>query len=129
MTEIIENPDTEESEPQVPDEIIRMFGMHFKHMSGPPWLAVADKITSDHITTVLGHFGKSQENDHIEGKGARWERVAYVSLGVIVFLFLTIFVMPRDTDTYKQMLQWLGIFSAGGVGGYGIGLRRGRHNN
>ena len=99
-------------------------GMEVKQISGPPWLAIADKVTSEHITTILGHVGKSQEIDLEKSKGARWERIVYTLLVVGVLVCLTIFIFPENEETYLQILEWAGLFFAGGFGGYGIGVWR-----
>lgn len=124
MTPPIENPDIEEPRPDEPEEFIRRMGMQFQQVSGPPWLAISDKITSEHITTMLEHSGRSQEIDLKKSTGARWERFAYVALGIIFLVFLTMFLLPKHPDMYAQILEWAGLFLAGGLGGYGIGIRR-----
>lgn len=124
MTHPIENPDIEEPHPHEPEEFIRRMGMQFQQVSGPPWLAISDKITSEYITTMLEHSGRSQEIDLKKSTGARWERFAYVALGIIFLVFLTMFLLPKHPDMYAQILEWAGLFLAGGLGGYGIGIRR-----
>lgn len=49
----------EESERPPSKGMLRQFAMQIQKISGPPWLAISDKITSDHITTILEHSGKS----------------------------------------------------------------------
>ena len=60
MTDTIENVDPGVGEDQ---HVLRQVGMMMEPVSGPPWLAIAGQITSDHISTVLGQVGRSQEND------------------------------------------------------------------
>lgn len=104
-------------------------GMEFQQVSGPPWLAIADKITSEHITTVLDHSGKSQEIEHKESKGARQERLIVLGLMAGLLVFFTLIVLPESPDIYAQILGAISLFFAGGIGGYGIGINRGRRSN
>lgn len=121
MTNPVENVDPEIN---VGERVLRQMGMTVEQVSGPSWLAIADKITSDHISTVLDHVGKSQEIDLEKSKWARWERFVYVLIGTGILVCLTIFIFPKDQEVYMQILEWAGIFFAGGVGGYGIGVRK-----
>ena len=60
MTHPVENVDVEDPELSAKQDMLRQIGMgmEVKQISGPPWLAIADKVTSEHITTILGHVGK-----------------------------------------------------------------------
>ena len=129
MTHSVENPDIEEPRHDEPEEFVRRMAMRFQQVSGPPWLAISDKVTSEHITEILGQSGRSQEINLRKSIGARWERFAYVALGTIFLVFLTIFVLPKHPDMYAQILEWAGLFLAGGLGGYGIGIRRSSRAN
>ena len=41
-------------------------------------------------------------------------------LGVSVFVFLTLLLLPEQARTYFEILKSLGIFAAGAAGGYGL---------
>ena len=120
----LEKPDLEDSELSVGKSVLRRIGMEVSRVSGPPWLAISDKVTPDHISTILGHFGKSQEIDLEKSKLARLERIMYVFLGVAILVCMTLFIFPENQEIYLQILEWAGLFFAGGFGGYGIGVRR-----
>ena len=119
-----DNVDLDDTEFSAKQRVLHQMGMEVKQISGPPWLAIADKVTPDHITTILGHVGKSQEIDFKKNEWARWERVIYAFLVTGILICLTIFIFPRNQETYLQILEWAGLFFAGGFGGYGIGVRR-----
>jgi len=52
--------------------------------------------------------------------GNRWFRLAYVGIAIIVFIFMTIYMLPEQSDLYFQFLQGAGLFVSGLAGGYGI---------
>ena len=56
--------------------------------------------------------------------GAWRERLIYVGLGACLLIFLTLVVLPDSPEMYAQMLEWICLLLAGGLGGYGIGIRR-----
>ena len=45
---------------------------------------------------------------------------AYVSIGVAIFIFLTLLLLPDHAALYLEILKALGIFGAGAAGGYGL---------
>ena len=46
--------------------------------------------------------------------------MAYVALGIALFIFLTLSLLPDRSDPYFQILQGLGLFGSVLAGGYGI---------
>ena len=52
--------------------------------------------------------------------GNRWFRLAYVRIAVIIFSFMTVYMLPEQSDLYFQFLQGVGLFVSGLAGGYGI---------
>lgn len=52
MTNSVENVD---SEINVGERVLRQMGITVEQVSGHSYLAIADKITSDHISIVLDH--------------------------------------------------------------------------
>ena len=60
----VESPDLEDSELAqcAPSKgVFRQMAMQVQQISGPRRLAISDKITSDRITTMLGHSSKLQD--------------------------------------------------------------------
>lgn len=88
--------------------------------SGPVYHPIFDKFEPQHVTQFLKDSSESDAAKHKMRMGNRWFRLAYVMLATIVFIFLTVFLLPDQSDLYFQILQGLGLFIAGLAGGYGI---------
>ena len=41
-------------------------------------------------------------------------------VGIAVFVFLTLLLLPEQANLYLEILKGLGIFAAGTAGGYGL---------
>jgi len=54
MSDIIDRSDHQEKRVDSNDDVVSQLGVRIQRMSGPPWLSFSDRITSDHISTVLG---------------------------------------------------------------------------
>ena len=79
--------------------------------------------TSSIRNTSLNFLKDSFESDAARQRthrSNRWFRLAYVGLGVALFIFLTLSLLPDRSDLYFQILQGLGLFGSGLAGGYGI---------
>ncbi len=68
-------------------------------MSGPPWLALKDKITPEHISTILNGASKQNDLSHQDNKESRRYKMWYTLIAVAVFVFLTMYVMPKVQRT------------------------------
>lgn len=88
--------------------------------SGPVYHPIFDKFEPQHVTQFLKDSSDSDAAKHKMRMGNRWFRLAYVVLATVVFIFLTVFLLPDQSDLYFQILQGLGLFIAGLAGGYGI---------
>lgn len=128
MTDSIENIDSGNIEDNEDKHMLRQVGMMMEQVSGPSWLAISDKITPKHISTVLEQVGISQQNSDKQSLLARIERFAYVAIVTGMLIFFTIYLFPRDQDMYVQILEWAGILLTGGIGGYGLGIRKSKRS-
>ena len=81
---------------------------------------IFDKFESGHVTQFLDHAHKHEIDDSRFRSKGRWFRLGYVVIGVAVFVFLTVFLLPAQPSMYFGILKGVGIFSAGVAGGYGI---------
>lgn len=81
---------------------------------------IFDKFESEHISQFLSE-SHAQEQDELQfERSSRWFRLAYALMGLGVFVFLTLFLLPEHSGLYIEILKGLGIFAAGAAGGYGL---------
>ena len=80
---------------------------------------VFDKFESEHVTLFLNH---NNENS----KRSQLLELVYYIVGVVVFLFLTWFLVPDYSDRYFEIPEFLGMFAAGVGAGYGFKAYRDR---
>ena len=76
--------------------------------SGPVYHPIFDKFETQHVTQFLKDSSESDAAKHKMRMGNRWFRLAYVVLATVVFIFLTMFLLPDQSDLYFQILQGLG---------------------
>lgn len=88
--------------------------------SGPSYHPIFDKFEPQHVTQFLKDASDDDAAKHKMRRGNRWFRLAYFGIVVVLFIFLTIYLLPDHSDLYFQLLQGVGIFTAGLAGGYGI---------
>ena len=88
--------------------------------SGSVYHAIFDKFETQHVTQFLKEASKNDAARLKMQMGNRWFRFAYFGIATMVFIFLTVFLLPEQSDVYLQFLQCLGLFVAGLAGGYGI---------
>ena len=95
---------------------------------GPAYHPLFDKFESEHITQFLSQTHDEDQQEQQIRKSNRWFRLGYVVIGVLVFVFLTWFLLPAHPDLYLEILKVIGIFAAGIGGGYGIRAYQERHS-
>ena len=88
--------------------------------SGPSYHPIFDKFGPEHTTQFLAQTHEQDMGELRIQTSNRWFRLAYVLIGVAVFVFLTFLLLPDHADLYFEILMGLGIFAAGIAGGYGI---------
>lgn len=101
--------------PRVAQEIVASFAR-----SGPVFHPIFDKFGPEHVTQFLRQTHEVDIGEQQRRKSNRWFRLTYVLVGVAVFGFLTWFLLPDQSELYLRILEYLGIFAAGGAGGYGL---------
>ena len=79
----------------------------------PPTKSGSRKFEPQHITQFLTDTHQLRSTD-------RWFRLTYTIIGVAVFGGLSWFILPEWSDLYFDILMFLGVFTAGGAGGYGL---------
>ena len=91
----------------------------FAH-SGPAYHPIFDKFDRDHVTQFIQQMREQDNGERALRKGNRWFRLIYVLVGVAVFVFLTLLLLPEQADLYFELLKGLGFTVAGAAGGYGL---------
>ena len=95
-------------------------------LAAPPPLQVLqrppifDKFEPEHVAQFLDHSRERERDEARFKRGGRWFRVVYTAIGIGVFFFLTVLLLPEQSDLYYKLLQGLGVFGAGLAGGYGL---------
>jgi hypothetical protein len=86
---------------------------------------IAQKITSEHITGLIGLIGKDHDNELADRKDKR--RVNAV-VGVVVLAavvgFATLLVVRENNDLLGEVIKLAAIGAGSFVGGYGFGRIR-----
>lgn len=80
-----------------------------------------DKFEPEHVTQFLTNAHDVDRNRVRFLSSNRWFHLVYTLIGVSVFVFLTLLLLPEQARTYFEILKSLGIFAAGAAGGYGLG--------
>ncbi len=79
----------------------------------PSYHPIFDKFESKHVTQFLTDTHQLRSTN-------RWFHLAYAIIGVSIFAFLSWFLLPEWPELYFDILMFLGVFAAGGAGGYGL---------
>ena len=102
---------------QLPSEIKAVLSMQRFSSSTPHPFS---KITEHHIDKILEISAKDDEQKYKDTQQARKFHLLYFLLGILLFIFLTIFLVGKDIELFKEIVK-LFIAFAGGLGlGYGI---------
>ena len=97
--------------------------------SDPAHHPIFDKFESEHVTRFLGQIHELDIGELQLRGSSRWFRLVYCLVVVAVFVFLTFFLLPDRADLYFEILKGLGIFVAGGAGGYGLKVYQDQRRN
>ena len=88
--------------------------------SRPIFNPVLKQVTSGHLSQILENDFKLRRDESQHRTSERWFRLFYVMLGIGIFVFLTLTLLPDHSDLFFKLVQGVGIFSAGFAGGYGV---------
>jgi hypothetical protein len=99
-------------------EIRSVMSMSMGRMSHP----IVEKLTPEHITTILQHGNEQDGRDFQSAGYIRRYFFLTLVLFVVLFVFLTVyFVGQGKVDLYFKVLSYFGTFVAGLLGGFGGG--------
>ena len=86
---------------------------------------IAQKITSEHITGLIGLIGKDHDNELEDRKD---QRRIYAIVGIVVLAatvgFATLLVVKENDDLLGEVIKLAAIGAGSFVGGYGFGRIR-----
>ena len=108
----------EASPPAPPQQVIEQFEQVIGAI-GPARNPVLEKLTEDHITTLIENGSKNDGRILEDSKAERRYRMAYILIGLLSFGLLTAYILPLDKELYKQVIQLLVAFGGGFGAGYG----------
>jgi len=106
----------------VPEDVKKVveFGMSMQRFSGPMPNPLFDKITSDHITTILAQSKSEDENGFTFAKQGRWFVLLIILIFVALFIFLVMYLSSDNPQLLNEIIKTV-VLVAGGLGaGYGV---------
>nr|VFJ55875.1 MAG: hypothetical protein BECKDK2373C_GA0170839_105024 [Candidatus Kentron sp. DK]VFJ63125.1 MAG: hypothetical protein BECKDK2373B_GA0170837_11201 [Candidatus Kentron sp. DK] len=92
----------------------------FRYDPHKPDRLLADKINERHIDKILALSDQSEARSFRSSSQLRWFTLAYVVIAVLLFAFLTVFLVRANTDLYREIVKLLAVFLGGFGGGFGI---------
>jgi len=78
------------------------------------------KINEKHIDKILELSDKDNERLYKDTQHSRKFRLIYLLIGVALFVFLTLFLVGKDTELFKEVIKLFVVFVGGMGTGYGI---------
>lgn len=102
-----------------PKELMRMGMAFFRHVGvmPPPF---AEHITPEHIDKVLDLTGKDAERGFHNAQRNRIFALICGALILAFLTFLTVFLLPTEPETYKELARGAAAFLCGACVGYGL---------
>nr|NIM17620.1 hypothetical protein [Candidatus Aminicenantes bacterium]NIM84287.1 hypothetical protein [Candidatus Aminicenantes bacterium]NIN23773.1 hypothetical protein [Candidatus Aminicenantes bacterium]NIN47489.1 hypothetical protein [Candidatus Aminicenantes bacterium]NIN90409.1 hypothetical protein [Candidatus Aminicenantes bacterium] len=78
------------------------------------------KINEKHIDKILELGEKDNERMYKDTQHSRKFLLFYILIGVSLFVFLTLFLVGKDTELFKEVIKLFVVFVGGLGAGYGI---------
>ncbi len=78
------------------------------------------KINEKHIDKILELGEKDNERMYKDTQHSRKFLLVYILIGVSLFVFLTLFLVGKDTELFKDIIKLFIAFVGGMGAGYGI---------
>lgn len=136
LSEVVDSNDKSESNPidciefpeGTPKEIQRTVRMMMSASSGHVRSGhpLFEKFTDDHVHKYLDYIQKDDDNAFALQRSNRWFHLAYVLIGIGLFVFLMVYLVPKDKAMFDQIFKMLVAFAGGFGGGYGVKTFRDR---
>lgn len=93
-------------------------GISMSRYSGPIPPQFFNKINENHISKILEIAEKDEERSFEDAKSSRRYTFCYVLLFVGLLVFLTVFLVYKDVELYKEVFKLIIVY----LGGLGSGL-------
>lgn len=117
----LQNP-TDELE-DLPPELKRILQttLSMQRISSTPFRSpIQEKINESHISKILEIVEKDDERAFADTQASR----KYTLINIVIFLlflgFLTVFLVNKDLETYRELLKLLIIYAGGLGSGFGL---------
>lgn len=81
---------------------------------------IIQKLTPEHISKFLDYTQEDDRRDHSLKASNRWFHLAYVVIAIIVFIFLVVYLLDRNTPLLIDILKLFIAFIGGMGSGFGI---------
>lgn len=81
---------------------------------------LVEKLTEEHIDKFLDNSQKDNDNEYKYKSSNRWFYLMYSALGIALFVFLIIFLLPQNEDLLLDIFKLLVAFIGGLGSGYGL---------
>ena len=81
---------------------------------------IYNKINEEHIAKIIQYSRDDEQDNYNLKRTNRYFTLGYTILAVAIFIFLIIFLMPRDMELLTEILKVLVLVGAGIGGGIGI---------
>lgn len=91
-----------------------------QQMGGTRSHPLFDKFTDDHVHKYLDYIQKDDDNEFGIRRSNRWFYLLYAILGIGLFLFLVVYLLPKDKIVFDQIIKMFVAFAGGFGGGYGL---------
>ena len=102
---------------------LKEFSRSMLQFSGTIPHPFASKLTESHIDKIIEISAKDDERRYDDTQQARKFTLVYILMGVALFVFLTLFLVGKDTELFKEIIKLFIIFVGGMGAGYGIKSR------
>jgi len=97
-----------------------VLSMSMERFSGSTLSPFESKITEKHIDKILEIKDNYDDKIFKDAQHSRKFQLIYILIGVLVFIFLTLFLVGKDVDLFKDIVKLLIAFVGGLGAGYGI---------
>ena len=100
--------------------VVQQLFAKFTRTSGPAHHPLFEKFESEHVTQFLSQTHETDQEERALRRSSRWFNFGYAILGFGVFVFLTILLLPEQSELYIEIVKSACLFVAGVAGGYGL---------